>query len=88
MNDLNRRQARVLGLLKSRPGRDIYEGGDDQGLGTGLYYVTYSAGETYEPLSRAEVRDLEQRGLIVERWSDCFKLKGAKRHNRNGGEID
>lgn len=41
---------------------------------SGGYYVTYSAGERYEPLDRADVDQLLAGGWITECWRDFFKL--------------
>lgn len=54
-------QQRVLDLLKADRKRDLYEGADASGKkGCGLWWVTYSAGVEYRPLTTSEVRQLER----------------------------
>jgi hypothetical protein len=73
--NLNQRQRRVLDLLRARTDRELYEGaGRDPGMGSGQFWVTYTADETYSPLSWAEVRQMEAAGLIKRMWPGCYVL--------------
>lgn len=63
------RQTKVLLLLqRCDKQRELYEARD------GRYYLTYSAGESYEPLRKDEVLELVRRGLVAERWPGCYAL--------------
>ncbi len=79
--DLTEKQRKVLDLLASRPDRDLYEGSAPPNgkFGSGQFWLTYSADEVYSPLGWGDVRQLEDAGLIVERWPGCYMLAGAKR---------
>jgi hypothetical protein len=74
--DLNARQQRVLELLRERRDRELYEGAaPPMGKhGSGQFWVTHSADAVYSALGWEEVRDMERRGLIVERWPGCYRL--------------
>jgi hypothetical protein len=79
---VNYRQARILELLRERPSRDLYEGAAPNGRdGSGFYWVTYSAGVDYRPLSQTEVDELERGGLIVKRWPGCYGIATTVRRS-------
>lgn len=78
---MNERQARALELMRAPldhakdQRRDLYEGvGDTSRSGSGLYWITCTAGESYQPLTKADVDDLLASGVIVERWPACYRL--------------
>jgi hypothetical protein len=76
--ELNFRQRKALELLNARRDRDIYEGGGPDGRrGSGRFWVTYSGGERYEPLTWSDVRNMQAAGLIMERYPGCYVLPGA-----------
>ena len=66
---MNRQQEAVLKILKrGDKERDLYEGRDGQ------YWVTYSAEDKYEPLTRGEAEDLAAAIPLVQRWPGCYML--------------
>lgn len=83
------RQQRIIDLMQARPERDLYEGSapPNARLGSGEFWLTYSADEHYQPLRREDVDALVQLGVIVERWPDCYKLAGAERRDPKGNSI-
>ena len=67
---MNNRQAVVLAILRrGDKSRDLYEGRD------GSYWVTYSANDTYTPLTRAEAEELARDVPLVQKWPGCYALK-------------
>ncbi len=76
----------LLDMLRADSRRDLYEGAGPGGKGSGQYWVTYSAGEQYVPLTWPEVKALAARGLIVERWQGCYTTPAnlTARPNRGG----
>lgn len=88
---MNERQARALELMRAplkQTGfneRQIYEGaGKNPDGGSGLYWLTHTSGETYQPLNKQDVRGLVDAGLITERWPGCYRL--ATQATPKGGE--
>jgi hypothetical protein len=77
--NINQRQQRIVDLMRADPRRDLYEGAAPAGSGSGEFWVTYSAEESYEPLNWDEVRDLEARGITRELWPGCYCLIDADR---------
>ncbi len=73
---MNHAQQAVLRLLRADPTRDLYEGAaaNNSKQGSGYYWVTRSADETYEPLTAAEVGEMTRAGLLAEKWSGCYRL--------------
>lgn len=74
---MNGRQNAALRLLNDDLRRDLYEGSDGGRDGCGRYWITYSAGIQYEPLTRGDIDGLLNTGMIRRRWKDydgCFIL--------------
>lgn len=69
----------VLELMRARSDRELYEGaGPDGKTGSGMFFVTYSAGERYAPLTAAQVAELERGGRIRQKWPGCYMLAEPK----------
>jgi hypothetical protein len=68
---MNSRQAVVIRLLREETRRDLYEGSDGGKYGCGKYWVTYSGLEQYDPLTREDVGEMLNAGLICKKWKDC-----------------
>lgn len=66
---LNHRQVRALELMRADRKRDLY-----QACTWTEHCITYTAGEKYEYLTKADVADLEARGLIERKWKDRLDL--------------
>lgn len=66
---------RVLQLMQENPARELYEGGDSSGGACGEFWVCYTAGVAYEPLSAPEVQELADRGLIRQKYPGCYVLQ-------------
>lgn len=79
---MNPRQERALELMRAPPKsigynrRDLYEGASRSigGKGCGLYWITYTAGHQYEPLTQQDIDDLVACGLIKQKWPGCYEL--------------
>lgn len=69
---------RALRMLEEQPRRDIYEGASEGGkAGSGLFYVTYSDGQSPE-LTRKDIDLLLESDQIERKWPQydgCFVLK-------------
>lgn len=69
---------RALRMLEEQPSRDIYEGASMGGkTGNGLFYVTYSDGQSPE-LTRDDIKLLLESDKIERKWSQydgCYVLK-------------
>lgn len=68
---------RAIDMLRAMRDRDIYEGGDYRGCGSGKFYVTYSDGHGPE-LDREDVSLLLQQGYIEELYVGCYCLRGLR----------
>lgn len=70
---MNERQRIVLRLLKADLRRDLYEGAAAMHgkTGSGRFWVTHTADEEYEPLTRNDISELLKAGAIRRKWEDC-----------------
>lgn len=79
---MNSRQERALQLLRADPKstgynrRDLYEGASQTNPknGSGEYWITYSSGFDYEPLTRQDIDELLAARLIKKKWPGCYEL--------------
>ena len=73
---MNNRQEFALRMMSERPDRALYEGSAPPRAyhGSGKYWLTYSAGIKYEPLTQADVDSLSSSGHIVQMWPGCYRL--------------
>lgn len=81
---MNSRQERALELMRAPlkdteyQRRDLYEGaGKTSNTGSGLYWITRTAGAKYEQLTTADVAELVAAGLIEPRGPGCYQLVDA-----------
>ena len=66
---MNKQQEKVLKILRRGDrDRDLYEGRDGQ------YWVTYSANDEYEPLTRSEAEELARKVPLMQKWPGCYML--------------
>lgn len=74
MNRNNRQ--RVLDLMQSgSPRRELYEGAARDGkVGSGWFYLTYSADLDYQPLDKDDIQNLLANGFIKEKYDGCYVL--------------
>lgn len=85
----NARQMVVIAMMRANQARELYEGAAANGRdGSGVFWVTHTGDEPhYAPLNWAEVRDLEKRGLIKEKWPGCYELAAASLPRPEPGEA-
>lgn len=72
---MNNRQRTVLFLLHQDARRDLYEGAAEDGKsGSGLYFISFSEGKKYQPLTTEEVERLVKSRHIVKKYKWCYTL--------------
>ena len=77
-HDLSAHQVQALQLLRADRRRDLYEGAGRANEGCGMFWITYSADESYAPWTAREVEELAAAGLLVQRWPGCFTIPESR----------
>ena len=68
---------RALRMLTEQPRRELYEGAvAGWKTGSGLYYVTYSDGQS-PTLNRGDIDRLLAEGKIIEKYPGCYVLRST-----------
>lgn len=69
--------ASIVRIMRQKPARHLYEGGDARGKPTGRWWFSHSGPDF--SLTTEEVKDLEARGIIVLDFPGFYKLAECHR---------